>query len=106
MDGMLLKRANHFQSSAVANVSQARIPMAAEITLQNQTFFGAVEKRAPFLELEHAIGRLLSVNLSHAPIVEQLATAHGVAKMNPPVILGVNIAHRRRDAAFGHHGMR
>jgi hypothetical protein len=39
-------------------------------------------------------------------LLRQLAAAHGVAKMNPPVVLGVNIAHGRCDAAFGHDGMR
>ena len=44
--------------------------MAAEVALQNQSFFGAVEKRAPFFQLEHAIGRFLSMDLRHAPVVE------------------------------------
>ena len=102
---VLLQRADHFQPGAVANMGQARVAMAAEVALQNQTFFGAVEKRAPFLELEHAIGRFLGVDLRHAPVVEQLAAAHGVAKVHFPVVFGIDVAHRRGDAAFRHDGV-
>ncbi len=106
MDGVLLQGADHFQAGAVADMGQARVAMTAEVALENQPFFGAVEERAPFLELKHPIRRFLSVDLRHAPIIKQLAAAHGIAKVNLPVVFRVDVAHGRGDAAFGHDGMR
>jgi hypothetical protein len=40
-----------------------------------------------------------------APVFEQLAAAHGVAKMNFPVVFWIDVAHGRGDAAFGHDGV-
>ena len=70
MDGVLLQGADHFQTGAVADMGQARVAMTAEVALENQPFLGAVEERAPFLQLEYPIRRFLSVDLRHAPIIE------------------------------------
>jgi hypothetical protein len=45
------------------------------------------------------------VKFGHARVVEILAAAHGVGKMDAPAVAIVHIAHGRRDAAFGHHGV-
>jgi hypothetical protein len=48
----------------------------------------------------------LGVQFGHAPVVEELATAHGVLEMGLPVVLFVGIAHRGGAAALGHHSVR
>ena len=67
---------------------------------------GAIEQRAPLLEFAHAFGGFLGMELGHAPVVEQLAAAHGVAEVNLPVVGRVHVRHGRSDAAFGHDGVR
>src|SRR5512134_2646101 len=105
MNRVLLKRADHFEAGAVADMRQPSITMSTEIALQNQTIVGSVEQRTPFFELKYAIRRFLGVDLRHPPVVEKLATAHGIAKMNLPVIFRINVAHGRGDASFGHYGV-
>ena len=73
---------------------------------RDQAVLGAVEQRAPGLELPDPLRRLLGVQLGHPPVVEELAAAHGVAEVHLPVVLGVDVAHRRGDAALGHHRVR
>ena len=106
MDAVILQGADHLEARAVAHVRQPRIAMAAEIALQNAAVLGAIEHRAPGFELAHARRRFLGVQLRHAPIVQILAAAHGVGEVDAPVVAIVDVAHRRRHAAFGHHGVR
>src|ERR1700733_14235300 len=47
VDAVVLQRADHFQTRAVAHMRQARITMPAEVALQNAAVGGAVEERAP-----------------------------------------------------------
>ena len=103
--GALLQGADHLQAGAVADVGQAGVAVAAEVALADQPVGGAVEQGAPLLQLPHPLGRLLGVQLGHPPVVEQLAAPHGVAEMDLPVVLGVQVAHGRGDAAFGHDGV-
>ena len=103
---VLLQRADHLQAGAVADVRQPRIAMPAEVALQDQAVLGAVEQRAPLLELEDAIRRFLGVDLGHAPVVQQLAAAHRVAEVDLPVVLFPHVGQRRGDAAFGHDRVR
>ena len=56
-------------------------------------------------ELVDPVGRLLGVELRHAPVVEHFAAAHGVAEVHLPVVLGVDVAHGGGAAAFGHDGV-
>jgi hypothetical protein len=105
VDAVLLQRADHLEAGAVADVREARVAVAAEVALQDAAVLRAVEQRAPLLELEDAVGRLLRVELRHAPVVEHLAAAHGVAEVDLPVVLG-HVAQRRGDAALGHDGVR
>ena len=106
VDAVILQRSNHLEPCAVAHVSEARIPMAAEIALENPAVCRAIEQCAPCFELAHAIRRFLRVQLSHPPVVDVLATAHRVAEMHAPVVAVVHVRQRRRNAALGHHRMR
>jgi len=102
---VLLEGADHLEPRAVAHVGEARVAVPAEVALADEAVLGAVEQRAPFLQLEHAVRRLHGVQLGHAPVVEHLAPAHGVAEVDLPVVLFPDIAHGRRDAALRHHGV-
>jgi hypothetical protein len=105
-DRAVLERADHLEAGAVAHVREPRVAMPAEVALQDQPVLGAIEQRAPFLELEHAIGRLLRVQLRHSPVVEQLAAAHGVSEVDLPAVLLPDVREGRRDPTLGHHRMR
>ena len=102
---MLLQRADHFETRAIADVGQPRVSMAAKIALQNQPFLCPIKKRAPLLEFKHAVRGFLRVDLRHSPVVQKLSPAHGVAKMNFPVVFRIDVSHRSSDAAFRHDGM-
>ncbi len=104
-DRTLLKGADHLQPGAVADVGEPRIAVATEVALGDQTVVETVEEGAPLLELDDPLGRLLGMQLSHPPVVEHLAAAHGVAEVHLPVVLFPEVAHRGRDAALGHHGV-
>ena len=103
---VILQRADHLQPGAIADVREARIFVAAEISLQNAAVFRAIENRAPGLELAHPRGRFLGVQLRHPPIVDVLPAAHRVGEMDLPVVAVVHVGERGRDPAFRHHGMR
>ena len=105
VDAVILQRANHLEAGAIADVRQARIFVAAEVPLKNPAVLGAVEERAPCFEFAHAFRRFFGVQLRHAPVVEVLAAAHGVGKMNSPVVAIVDVGQGRGNAAFGHHGV-
>ena len=106
MNAVILQRADHFETGAVAHVRQARIAMAAEIALQNAAVLGAIEHRAPGFQFAHARRRFFGVQLRHAPVVQILAAAHGVGEMDAPVVAIVHVAHGRGHSAFGHHRVR
>ena len=105
MDPVILQRADHLETGAIADVREPRIPVPAEIALQDAPVLRPIEHRAPGLELTHAIGRLLRVQFRHAPVVHVLAAAHRVGEMHLPVVAIVDVRERRCDAAFGHHGV-
>ena len=103
---VILKRADHLEAGAVADMREARILVAAEVALEDAPVGRAVEDRSPRLELTHAVRRLLRVQLRHPPVVEILAAAHRVGEMHLPVVAVVDVGERGRDAAFGHHRVR
>ena len=105
MDSVILQSADHFQAGAIADVREARIFMAAKISLQNPAILCAVENRPPGLEFAHPRRRLPRMQLRHPPIIDVLPAAHGVGEMDFPVIAIVHVGERRRDPAFGHHGV-
>src|SRR6266496_3315774 len=104
-DRAVLEGADHLQTGPVADVRQPGVAVPAEVALEDAAVGGAVEQRAPLLELQHPVGCLLRVELGHAPVVEHLAAAHGVAEVDAPVVLRVDVAERRGDAALRHHGV-
>ena len=106
MNAVILQRADHLEAGAIADVRQARILVAAEVALQDAAVRRAIEQRAPRLELADAIRRFLRVQLRHAPVVDVLAAAHRVGEVHLPVVAVVDVGERRRDAAFGHDGVR
>ena len=106
IDRALLQGADHLQAGAVTDVGEPRVAVATEVALRDLAVLGAVEQRAVLLELPDPLGRLLGVQLRHAPVVEHLAAAHGVAEVDLPVVLGPDVAHGGGDAALGHDGVR
>ena len=106
MDTVILQCPDHFQSGAIADVREPRIFVAAEIPLQNPAIVGAIEYRAPRFEFTHTIRRFFGMQLGHPPVVDVLAAAHRIGEMHLPVVTIIDIGQRRRDAAFGHHGVR
>jgi hypothetical protein len=102
----ILQRADHLQAGAIADVAQPLECVAAEGALEDVAARRAIEERAPLLELAHAVGRFLGVQLRHAPVVEVFSSAHGVAEMRSPVVVLVHVGHRRGQAAFSHHRVR
>ena len=105
MDPVILKRPDQFETGPIADVRQARIAMAAEVALEDLAVLRAIEERAPGLEFAHAVWRFFRVQFCHAPVVDVLAAAHGVRKVDLPAVAVVHIAERGSDAAFGHHGV-
>jgi hypothetical protein len=87
-------------------VGQAGVAVATEVALGDAPVLGAVEQRTPALQLVDPVGRLLGVDLRHAPVVEHFAAAHGVAEVDLPVVLGPDVAHGGGHAALGHDGVR
>src|SRR5215831_2903432 len=65
---VVLQCPDHFETGTIAYMRKARIFVAAEVPLQNPAILGAIEHRAPRLELTHTNRRLLRVQLSHSPI--------------------------------------
>ena len=102
---MILQRANHFQSGPVADVCEARIFVAAKISLQNPPVLCPVENCAPGFKLPHPIRRFLRVQLRHPPLVYILSAAHCVGEVNLPIVAFIDIGKRRGNPAFRHDGM-
>ena len=103
---VVLQRADQLEAGAVADVCQAWIAMPAEVALQDTAVGRAIEHGAPSLQLAHAIGRLLGVDLGHAPVVDVLTAAHRVREVHLPVVPVVDVGERGRHPAFGHHRVR
>ena len=99
---VVLQRADHLEPGAIPDVREARRGMSAEIALEDPSVLGAVEHGAPVLELPDAVGRLLRVELRHAPVVEHLAAQHRVLEVDLPGIARVHVRQRGRDPSFRH----
>ena len=105
MDPVILQRADHLETRAIANVSQSRITMAAEVSLEDSSILRAIEYRSPGFQLAHSSWRFFGVQLGHPPIVHVLPAAHRVGEMDPPVVAIVHVGQGRCDAALRHHGV-
>ena len=106
VDAVILQGADHLEAGAIADVSQSGVAVSPKVALADQTVLGPVEDRPPFFEFADSVRGVLGVQLRHAPVVEELAAAHRVAKVDLPVVATVDVAQSRRHAALGHHGMR
>ncbi len=105
MDAVILEGPDHLEAGTVSHVRQPGILVAAEIPLEDAAIRGAVEQRAPRLQLLHPGRRLLRMQLGHAPVVEILAAAHGVGEVDFPVVPVIHVRHCRGDSALRHHGV-
>ena len=105
MYAMVLQRTDHLQPGAIANMRQPGIAMPAKIALQNAAIAGAIEQGAPGFEFAHAGRSFLGMQLRHAPVIQILASAHGVGKVNAPAVPIVYIGHGRGDSTLCHDGM-
>jgi hypothetical protein len=106
VDAVVLEGADHFQAGAVADVSEARVLVSAEVALEDAAVAGAVEDGSPGFQFADAGRRLLGMQLGHAPVVDVLPAAHGVGEVDLPVVAVVHVGQRRRDAPLGHHRVR
>jgi hypothetical protein len=79
--------------------------MSAEIALQDAAILRTIEQRTPSFEFAHTRRSFPGMELSHTPVIQILASAHGVGKVNAPAVPIVNIGHGRSDSTFCHHGM-
>ena len=86
-------------------MTQTLVCMPAKGPLKDQPVGSAVEKRAPLLKFANTVRSFLRMELGHAPMVKELAAAHGVAEMRSPVICTVHISHGCCDATFRHDGV-
>ena len=102
-DDLLLEGADQLQSGAVTDVGEPWVLVPAEVALADPAVLGAVEQRAVGLELPDPVRGLLGVQLDHAGVVQELAATQGVAEVDLPAVLGVDVAHGRGNATLGHH---
>jgi hypothetical protein len=103
MDSVVLQSADHLKAGPIADVGKPRITMAAEVSLKDSSVACAIEQCAPGLELANPRRSFFGVKLSHPPIVQILAAAHGVGEVNAPTVAVVDVGHRGGDAAFRHN---
>ena len=106
VDAVILQGADHLQPGPVTDVSEPRIAVAAEVSLQDAAVLRPVEESAPGFELQRPRGRLLGMDLGHLGVAQVLAATQGVGDVDLPVVPLVHVADRGRHAALGHHRMR
>jgi hypothetical protein len=80
--------------------------MTTEISLKNAAILRPIKNCTPSFQLTNPGRRLQSVQLSHPPVVDVLAPAHGVRKMDFPIVTVVHIGKRRSNSALSHYGVR
>ena len=88
---MILQCADHLQTGAIAYVRQPWVFVAAEMSLQNSSVLRAIKNGAPRFELAHAIGRFLSVQLGHAPLVHVLTASHRIGEVHLPIVAFIDV---------------
>jgi hypothetical protein len=103
---VVLQSADHLKARAVTDMRQPRIPMTAEIALQNPPIVCAIEKGTPCFQFADARRSFLRMEFCHSPVTQILAAAHRVGKVNAPVIPIIHISHRRGYATLGHDRVR
>src|SRR6266705_3393582 len=103
MDTVILKRADHFQTRAVANMGQSRISVASEVSLKNISSWSPVENGAPRFQLTDARRGLFRMDFGHTPDVQVLAPAHRIRETTFPFDPCAARAQRYRNATIGHN---
>jgi hypothetical protein len=63
----------------------------AEGPLHDPAISSAIEDGAPLLQLAHAVGCFLGMQLGHARVVELVATDHRVPEVGAPGVAGVDV---------------
>ena len=79
--------------------------VAPEVPLEDQPVLGPVEEGPPVLELADPVRSFLGMELGHAPVVEHLAAPHGVAEVDLPAVLGVDVPEGGGHPTLGHDGV-
>src|SRR5947207_13082999 len=102
MDTVILKRADHFQTRAVANMGQSRISVASKVSLKNISLWSPVENGAPRFQLADACRGLFRADLARTPVVQVLARAHRICAMNFPIVGRVDSTNGCGDTALVH----
>ena len=106
VNAVILQRTDHLQTRSIADMSEPRISVAAEISLQNPAILCAVEQRTPGFQLAHAVWRFLRVQLGHARLVDVLAAAHRIGEVHFPIVALIDIRQRCGNPALSHHRVR
>ena len=101
----MLHRADQFQAGAVSHVREAGVLVTTEVALADLAVLGAVKQCAIGFQFPNAVGGFLGVEFGHAVVVQELATAHGVAEVDLPVVVAVDVTHGSGSAAFSHNGV-
>jgi len=102
VDAAFLQRADDFEPRGVADVSQTREGVTAEVPLVDQVLWCAVENGAPLFELTHSVGGFFGVVFCHSPVCEPLAALHGVVEVNLPAVSRVGVGECCGTTALGH----
>ena len=102
---MVLQSPNQLKTGTVADVSQTGIAVTTEIALENLAILGAVKHGAPGFQFVNPGRGFFGMQFGHAPIIDVLAAAHGIGKMDFPAIPVIHIAHGRGHAALRHDRM-
>src|SRR5262249_293359 len=106
MNTVILQCADHLQPRSIADVSEPRITMSTEISLENASVFCAIEHCAPRFELAHTIRGFLRVYFSHAPLIDVLTAAHGMREMQLPIVAFIDMGQGRCNSALRHYRVR
>jgi hypothetical protein len=102
---VVLKRSDHFETGAVAHMGQPWIPVSAEISLVDKSFFRTVEDSAPGLKEPNAFRGEFGMEFGHAPDIEEFSTPHGITEVDFPMIALIHIGKGSGYASFGHDRM-
>jgi len=100
---VILQRADHLETRAIADVCQARVLMSAEVAAGRMRPSGVRSNTAP-----HASNSLTQSGASLAwssaitPVVDVLPSAHRIGEVHTPTVAIVDVADGCGHAAFSH----
>ena len=102
---VILKRPDHLQAGAIADVGKPGIFVTAEIALKDSSVVSPVEHGAPGFELMHAIGSFPGVQLRHPPVVDILPAPHRIREVDLPIVPVVDMREGCGNTALRHDGV-